>query len=432
MYRKIINDLREWKVKEGRKPLLLMGARQVGKTWIMKEFGRTEFKSFAYVNCDEVPLAKKMFEQDYDIPRILLTIQAITGVPIVAGETLIILDELQEATRGLSCLKYFCENAPEYHVIAAGSLLGIAMGKKESFPVGKVDILHLYPLDFTEFIMASPKANLAELLKSKDWQTIETFKDIFKDLLRQYYFVGGMPEAVASFMEDQNLAKVRKIQSAILESYDNDIAKHASKSESIRIRQVFKSLPSQLSKENKKFIYRLVRDGARAAEYELAIFWLEDAGLVYQVNRVNEIRLPLKFYEDFRSFKLFMLDCGLFGCMSDAPAKDILAGDNAFVEYKGAFTEQFVLQELISRQIVPYYWSNDKTPAEIDFVIQYEDKAIPIEVKAGENVRSKSISQYIKDHPSEHLKGLRFSMQGYSDQDWLVNIPLYAIDAYFE
>lgn len=432
MERKILNELSKWKDKQNRKPLILLGARQVGKTWAMKEFGRREFESVAYVNCDDEPLAKDLFLSDYDIPRILLTLQAITGVNIEAGKTLIILDELQEIPRGLHSLKYFQEKAPQYHVVAAGSLLGITLRKGESFPVGKVDMMHICPMDFDEFIMASAQPRLVDILESADWGMIDILKTKFIDLLRQYYFVGGMPEVVANYMEHHNLQEVREKQNEILDAYRRDISKHTTASESIRIGQVLNSLPSQLAKENQKFIYSVIKKGARAAEYELAIQWLIDAGVIHKVSRVKEIRMPLKFYEDFSAFKLFLLDCGLLGCMANAPASQMLVGDNIFKEFKGSFTEQFVLQQLVSIGIQSYYWSNDKTSAEIDFAIQSQDRVIPVEVKAEENVRSRSMSEYIKNNSSSDIKGLRISMLGYKDQGWMENVPLYGLSKYLK
>ncbi len=431
MKRKIINDLIAWKNRPERKPLILLGARQVGKTWIMKHFGKTEFESVAYINCDNEPLAKELFATDYNIPRILLTLQAITGVKIEAGKTLIILDELQEVPRGLHSLKYFQENAPEYHVVAAGSLLGITLGKGESFPVGKVNLLKMYPLDFEEFLMAMGENQLCDLLHGDDWVILNLLRTKYVELLRQYYFVGGMPEVVADYVKNFDLKEVRNKQNEILNTYRRDISKHTTSTESMRIGQVLHSLPSQLAKENKKFIYSVIKKGARAAEYEVAIQWLIDAGIIYKVNRVKNIQMPLKFYEDMGAFKLFLLDCGLFACMSEAPADQMLVGNNVFKEFKGAFTEQFVHQQLVALGISPYYWSNDSTPAEIDFVVQTDGKALPVEVKAEENVRSKSMNEYIKQHPQNALKGLRISMLGYKDQDWMENIPLFGISKYF-
>lgn len=429
--RKIIEELKHWKEKEYRKPLLLLGARQVGKTWLMQEFGATYYDSVAYINCDAEPLAKELFTEDYDLQRILFAIQAISGVKPVPEKTLIIIDEIQEAPRALHSLKYFQENASEYHVIAAGSLLGVTLSQGHSFPVGKVDMMNVNPLDFEEFLLANGEATLVEILQKGDWQLINTMAPKFIEQLRYYYFVGGMPEVVSRFVITHDLAEVRRHQQNILDAYRSDISKHSSKSESIRIGQVLDSLPSQLAKENKKFFYGAIKEGARAKEFELAIQWLMDAGIIHKVSRVKEIRMPIKFYEDLSAFKLFLLDCGLFGCMVDAPASQMLVGNNAFQEFKGAFTEQFVLQQLITLGMTPYYWSNDRTPAEIDFVVQNHTRVIPIEVKAEENIRARSMQNYINNHPDHHLKGLRISMKGYIDQGWMENIPLYAITCYF-
>lgn len=431
MKRKILDKMRQWKDSPQRKPLVLLGARQVGKTWAMKHFGELEFENVAYINCDEEPLAKDLFAADYNIPRILLTLQAITGTNIEAGKTLIIFDELQEVERGLHCLKYFQENAPQYHVMAAGSLLGIAIGRGESFPVGKVNMLYMHPLDFEEFLMAAGEERLTDLFHQPDWELLNVLRAKFIHLLQQYYYVGGMPEVVDSYMKNRDLQEVRVKQNYILEAYRRDISKHTSATESIRIGQVLGSLPSQLAKENKKFVYKVLKKGARAAEYEIAIQWLIDAGLVHKVSRVTELQMPVKFYEDVSAFKLFFVDCGLLGCMVGASASQMLVGDNLFREFKGAFTEQFVLQQLVALGIAAYYWSNDTTPAEIDFVVQTENRVIPIEVKAEENVRAKSMAEYIKRHPQFGLKGLRISMLGYCDQNWMENIPLFGIAKYF-
>lgn len=430
MERKIYQDLLRWKNSATRKPLVLLGARQVGKTWIMRHFGESEYDKVVYVNCDDMAEAKHLFDTDYDIDRILLALQAISGVRITKGDTLIIFDEIQEVSRGLHSLKYFCEKAPEYHVMAAGSLLGVTIGKGESFPVGKVDMMHLYPLDFEEFMMAVGEGERVRLLRSKDWALIDALLPLFVERLRQYYYVGGMPGVVSDFVSYSDLQQVRALQKGIIEAYRRDISKHTSGQTSVRIRQVMDSLPGQLAKENKKFVYGAVRSGSRAKDFELAIQWLLDAGIVYKVNRVREARMPLKFYEDFDAFKLFMLDCGLLACMANVPAGQMIVGDNAFVEFKGAFTEQYVLQQLVSLGLMPYYWSNARTPAEIDFVIQREDEIIPIEVKAEENVRARSLSQFVKDNPG--LKGLRISMKGYVEQDWMTNIPLPTIAAYLQ
>lgn len=430
MKRKIYNQLLKWKEDKDRKPLILLGARQVGKTWIMQHFGKEEYKKVAYVNCDDEPRMKQLFELDYNIERILLTLQAITGIKVTPGDTLIILDEIQETPRALHSLKYFCEKAPEYHVMVAGSLLGVTLGKGESFPVGKVDMLSMYPMDYEEFLEATGNDGWLEVLHSKDWTLIEMMMPKMIELLRQYYYVGGMPGVVSKFIENANLQQVRTLQQKILEAYRRDISKHTSETESARIRQVLDSLPAQLAKENKKFIYGAIRKGARAKDFEIAIQWLLDAGIIYKVNRIKEPKVPIKFYEDFDAFKLFMLDCGLLACMVDAPADQMLIGNNIFTEFKDALTEQYVMQQLKVLGLSPYYWSNAKTPAEIDFIIQKGSRIIPIEVKAEENVRARSLSQFIKDNPQ--LKGLRISMKGYVNQDWMENIPLIAIDSYFE
>ena len=430
MKRKIYKQLLKWKRNVDRKPLMLLGARQVGKTWIMQHFGEKEYKNVAYINCDDEPRMKQLFELDYNIDRILITIQAITGVKITPADTLIIMDEIQEVPRGLHSLKYFCEKAPEYHVMVAGSLLGVTLGKGESFPVGKVDMLTMYPMDYEEFLDATGNEGWIELLHSKDWGLIDIMKPKMTELLRQYYFVGGMPGVVSKFIENTDLQQVRTLQRDILEAYRRDISKHTSAAESTRIREVLDSLPSQLARENKKFIYGAVRKGSRAKDFELAIQWLVDAGIVYKVNRIKEPKMPLKFYEDMDVFKLFLLDCGLLACMTDASADQMLIGDNVFTEFKGAFTEQYVLQQLLALGLKPYYWSNTKTPSEIDFIIQDSQRVIPVEVKAEENVRALSLAQFIKDNPG--LKGLRISMKGYVDQEWMENIPLIAIGTYFE
>lgn len=431
MERELTSALLEWKNRKDRMPLVLMGARQVGKTWLLKEFGQREYQSVAYVNCDDNPLSAQLFLTDYNIDRILLTVQAITGVKPEPETTLIIFDELQEAPRGLHCLKYFQEKAPEYHVAATGSLLGLSMRKGESFPVGKVDIMRLYPMNFMEFVRAIGGEQFISIMSNPRMEIIDILAPQLIDLLRQYYFVGGMPGVVSSFLASKDLKDVRRLQRAILDAYRRDISKHADKSESVRIGQVLDSFPSQIAKENGKFMYGLIRTGARAAEYEVAIQWLIDAGIIHKVSRVNEIGMPLKFYEDLSTFKLFMLDCGLLGCMTNASPVQMLIGDNPFIEFKGAFSEQYVMQQLVAMGIVPFYWSNRSSPAEIDFVVETEERVIPVEVKAERNVRSRSMRSYISLHPDKNLKGLRISMLPYKDQGWMENIPLYGIQHYF-
>lgn len=426
MNRKLYAKLLEWKESDTRKPLLLLGARQVGKTWLMKEFGRNEYSNVVYINCDDEPLTRELFSVDYNIDRLLLGFQAISGETITEGDTLIILDELQEAPRGIHSLKYFQEKAPGYHIMAAGSLLGITLGGNESFPVGKVDMLHLYPMDFEEFIMAMDEG-LSTLLSSHETEIANAFSQKLTTLLRQYMFVGGMPEIVASFISRQNISEVRHLQDNIISAYRRDI--HTSKHESIRIGQVLASLPSQLSKDNKRFVYGVAREGARAADFELAIQWLIDAGLVYKVPRVKKVATPLSFYEDLSTFKLFFIDVGLLGCMSGIEASSLLLTPESLTEFKGMMAEEYVCQQLISSGFKPYYWSNERTPAELDFVIAINGQPTPIEVKAATNVRSRSLSQFLKDNPG--FNGVRFSLAGYIEQDRLTNYPLYTIPFYF-
>lgn len=427
MKRDIYNKLLQWKNDSNRKPLIITGARQVGKTWIMREFGKNEYANVVYINCDNEKRIETLLSEDYNIDRILLGLQAISGVNIKSDKTLIIFDEIQQIPRGLHLLKYFYEENPEYHVMVAGSLLGITLNQGVSFPVGKVDIMEMNPMNFNEFLEAMGQEQLLKVLNTNDWKLIDSLSTKYIELLRQYYYVGGMPEAVYSYCKDKNLAQVRNIQNNILKAYRNDISKHATKSESVKIGQVLDSLPSQLAKENKKFIYGVIKTGARSAEYELAIQWLIDSGIVHKVNRIKEAKMPLKFYEDISAFKLFLLDMGLFACMCDVPASEMLVGNNVFVEYKGAFAEQYVLQQLVCQNVKPYYWSSEKTPSEIDFVIQKDNKIIPIEVKAEVNVKARSLRQFITNNPE--LKAVRFSMLGYAEQDWMTNIPLYYTSA---
>lgn len=410
MYRKAYKDLLDWKKSARRKPLLMLGARQVGKTWLMKEFGKTEYDNVVYINCDTEPLTKNLFLNDYDIRRILLGFQAISNETINEQTTLIILDEIQETPRALHSLKYFCENAPNYHVVAAGSLLGVTLAQNESFPVGKVDMLKIYPLDFEEFLKASGQSALCDMLIDKEYQLVDAFTEKLTEHLYRYFFVGGMPEVVKAFTENGDLNEVRRLQQSIIDAYRKDISKHTSKIESVRIGQVISSLPSQLAKENKKFIYGVAKKGARAADFELAIQWLVDAGLVYKVCRVTKIALPLKFYEDISAFKLFFLDIGLLCCMANVPPSTLLIDTAALSEYKGMMTEEYVAQQLAAGGLEPYYWSNDSSPAEIDFVIQLAGNVYPIEVKASTNVRGKSIARYIKENPGK--RGLRYSLRG--------------------
>lgn len=425
MERSIYSSLKKWKESPTRKPLILQGARQVGKTYILKEFGAREYSEVVYINCDDNNDMQNMFV-DYDVDRIIRSMSAISGISIKPSTTLLILDEIQEVERGLASLKYFCEKAPEYHVAVAGSLLGITLHEGTSFPVGKVDMLYMYPMDFEEFLLAMGKEQLVELLRNNSWAALTPLRGMLTELLRQYYFVGGMPEAVKTYVERGDIWEVHSIHSKIIDAYRNDMSKHAPKQQVQRINMVWNSIPSQLARDNKKFIYGALRKGARANDFEIAIQWLVDSGLVHKVHRISKPVVPLKFYEDMASFKLFLLDCGLLGALSETPPEQILIGDNVFEEYKGAFTENYVLQQLKSlpRTFV-YYYSNDNSTLEIDFVVQHEAHVIPIEVKAEENLRAKSLRQFVTDNSGLH--GVRFSMSDYREQDWLTNVPLWAV-----
>lgn len=428
MERTAIKELQEWKAKAYRKPLIVEGARQVGKTWLVKEFARRNYRQLAYVNFEEMKILRNLFEQDFDIPRILTAIGAVTGVTCSEGDTLIFLDEIQAAPHAVTSLKYFAENAPGYHVIAAGSLLGIELHRGESFPVGKVDFLTLHPMSFVEFVMAMGEENLSEVLMAGDWNMMAMLSPKFQELLRYYYFVGGMPEAVLSFSRNRDWKEVRALQTAILSSYQRDMSKHAPSEIVPRIVDLWKSLPAQLSKENRKFVYGVVREGARAREYEIALQWLQDAGLIYKVCNVKAPRLPLVSYEDRAAFKIFVLDVGLLGAMSSLKPTTIVAGNSIFTEFKGALTEQYVFQQLILRYS-PYYYSKAASTQEIDFLLQDdEDAIVPLEVKAETNVRAKSLRQFVADNQSP--KAFRISMNDYNEEEWVTNVPLYAVDGF--
>lgn len=426
MRREAIKDLIKWKNDVNRKPLIIRGARQVGKTWIMKEFGKSYYEKTAYINFDNNERMESLFSGDFDISRIITALQIESGTFIEANNTLIIFDEVQEVTMALTSLKYFCENAPEYHIIAAGSMLGVALHKGTSFPVGKVDFMDLYPLNFIEFLNAAGHESLAKLIEDCDFQLITSFKGKYIDLLKQYYYIGGMPEAVKSFIENGDFSKVREIQNRLLMAYEQDFSKHAPNEAVPRIRMLWASIPTQLAKENRKFIYGLIRQGARAREYELAMQWLLDCGLIYKVGRVTKPGLPLMAYQDFNAFKLFVLDIGLLSAMSQLDIKALLDKNRIFEEFKGALTEQYVLQQLITdRNITPFYWTSESSRAEIDFIFQNGMDIIPLEVKAAENLQAKSLKSYCSKYKPDYA--VRTSMSDYRKEDWLINIPLYAI-----
>ncbi|MBR2358214.1 MAG: ATP-binding protein [Lentisphaeria bacterium] len=424
MKRTAIAQLTAWKNSQNRKPLVIRGARQVGKTWLMKEFGKLEFKNFVYINFDRNPDMANLFEGSLEIPRLISGLQIYCGQKITS-DTLLIFDEIQEVPRALSSLKYFCEEAPEYAVIAAGSLLGVAMHQGTSFPVGKVNFMDLYPLSFTEFLNATGNENLVDLLQSGDWQLITTFKNKYIELLRYYYFIGGMPEAVQTFIDENDFNAVRKVQQNILTAYEQDFSKHAPVETVPRIRMVWQSIPSQLAKENRRFVYGALRKGARAKDFELAIQWLKDCGLIQQVIRLSKPSLPLPAYAD-EGFKMFLSDVGLLGAMSGLDAATLLHGNAFFNEFKGALTEQYVAQELrCSLGQTPCYWSAERATAEVDFVFQYKSGIYPLEVKAEENLKAKSLKVYSEKYTP--AISIRSSMSDYRHDDWLLNLPLYGI-----
>lgn len=432
MERLIINGLRKWKDSKEHKPLILLGARQVGKTYSLKEFGRTDFKNLVYVNCHGNEFAEDLF-RDFSVSRIVAEIERFYETKIVAGKTLLFFDEIQEVHNGIASLKYFCEDMPDLHVVVAGSLLGITLRADESYPVGKVTTLRMYPMTFAEYLMACGRYQLLEMLDSCDWESMKVFDSLLVELLRQYFFTGGMPEAVKTYMATHDVHKVRKVQHEILDAYERDIAKHT-KPVVARIHQVWESIPAQLARENKKFVFGAVKKGARASQFETAIQWLADAGLVYKIMRTKEPAMPLKFYADYDAFKLYMMDCGLLACMAEANPNAMLLGTNAFTEFKGAFAENFVLQQIkaVCESSV-FYFSKDNSTMEVDFLYQTQDRVVPVEVKAEENVKSKSLSNFINgDFKSLNLKALRISMKPYIDQGWMENIPLYAVESFLK
>lgn len=423
MERTAISELYEWKARADRKPLIVRGARQVGKTWLILDFAKKAYRQYVYVNFEEDNILNHVFENDFDIDRIITAISVRTQTDIDT-DTLLIFDEIQAAPRGVTSLKYFCEKARHYHVIAAGSLLGIAMHQSDSFPVGKVDFINLSPLSFHEFLLAMGEKRIVKLLEEGNWEMVKMVRDKLTNLLKTYYYVGGMPEAVDSFCQHKDYAEVRRIQNNILDTYNNDFSKHAPINEVPRIRMVWNSIAGQLAKENKKFIYGMLREGARAKDFEVAIEWLKDAGLIYKVNRTKSGELPLNAFEDFSVFKIYLLDVGLLSAINKLSAHTLITGNEILSTYKGALTEQYFFQQIRDKVDFVYYWSAENSRGEIDFIIQKEGKVIPIEVKAEENLRAKSLAAFVAKHPGLHA--LRFSMSDYREQDWMTNIPLYA------
>lgn len=426
MYRMAMENLLAWKQSRRRKPLIIEGARQVGKTWLMKEFGRQAYADTVYINFDSNARMAELFASDLDTKRLVLGLELYAGRKIDPENALLIFDEVQEVPRALAALKYFCEDAPQYHIVCAGSLLGIALHRGTSFPVGKVDFLKLYPLSFQEFLMAIGKKQFSELLDQQDFSMITSFRETYADALKQYYFVGGMPEAVESFAENQDFNEVRQIQKRILAAYEQDFSKHAPNEVVPRLRMLWNSIPAQLAKENKKFIYGLVREGARAKDYETALLWLSDCGLVHRVSRVNAPGIPLRAYADMKAFKLFVLDVGLLGCMTGLHQRTLLDGNALFVEFKGALTEQYVCQQLKTlADLELCYYTNDRGSCEVDFVVDTGGRVMPLEVKAETNLRAKSLKTYREKFSPE--LAIRTSMADYRKEDGLVNLPLYAI-----
>ena len=427
MYRIAMEKLYRWKVSRRRKPLIIQGARQVGKTWLMKEFGRAAYRDMVYINFDSNSRMAELFASDLNTDRLIMGIELYAGKKIDPDSTLLIFDEVQEVPRALSSLKYFYENAPQYHIICAGSLLGIALHEGTSFPVGKVDFLELYPLSFREFLMAVTGTQFAKLLDSQDYKMITSFKQTYIEALKQYYFIGGMPEAVKNFTEERDFYEVREVQKRILAAYEQDFSKHAPLEIVPKIRMVWNSIPSQLAKENKKFLYGLVREGGRTKEYETAIMWLCDCGLVYKIERVKGGGIPLKAYVDQKAFKLFVVDVGLLGCMTGLSPKILLDGKDLFKEFKGALTEQYVCQQLKTLENLSiYYYTNDRGSCEVDFVVDTGERTVPVEVKAEVNLKAKSLKTYYEKYQPEI--SIRTSMADYRPEEWLMNLPLYAIE----
>ncbi len=424
MKRTLYNALISWKNAPNRKPLIVQGARQVGKTWLMKEFGKNEFEQVVYLNFESSERLKSIFAPDFDIKRIISIIEIEVNHKIQSDKTLLIFDEIQEAEKGLTALKYFCEQAPEYYIIAAGSLLGVSLQKNNSFPVGKVDFLRMYPMSFFEFLENIGQNLLKEHLEAKNWQIIEAFHEKLVAFLRLYYFIGGMPEAVENYILYEDLNTVRSIQDKILLGYENDFAKYAPIEIVPKIRLVWQTLISQLAKENRKFTYGQVKKGSRAKDFETAINWLTDAGLVLKVPYVEKPTMPLNAYANMDSFKLFLLDIGLLNAIAKIDQKILLEKNNILTEFKGALTEQFVAQQLkINHDI--YYWAAPNATAEVDFLIQFQNDIIPIEVKAEENLKSKSLKVFVEKYKPN--TAIRTSMNGFREQDWLTNVPLYGI-----
>ena len=430
MERLLMQSLIRWKGKTHRKPLIIHGARQVGKTWLMKEFGKQYFEDYIYISFDNNASLRNIFELDYDLNRIVSALKIEAGRGFNPARTLIIFDEIQEAPKALASLKYFCESETQYFIIAAGSLLGMALHEGTSFPVGKVEFLHLYPLNFREYLMAIGEKELVNLVCRQDYTLINAYHSKYTDLLRRYYYVGGMPEAVQTYIDTEDMGEVRKVQKQLLLYYENDFSKHAPKEQIPRIRMVWNSIPAQLAKENRKFIYGIVREGARAKDYEIAIQWLSDYGLIHKSYRVQKPGIPLISYMEQSVFKMFMLDVGLLAAKTNLSAKTLLEGNQIFTEFKGALTEQFVAQELTANGMELYYYSTENSSAEIDFIVQKNESIIPIEVKSEENLRAQSLRSYCRKYSPQYA--IRSSMSAFRREEWMTNVPLYILSEYLQ
>jgi len=427
MHRRALEHLQSWKERPDRKPLIIRGARQVGKTWLMKEFARTSYRNAAYVNFEDAPQLQSLFAEDFDIDRILNVLEIYTGEEVHPKETLIILDEIQAAERALTSLKYFHEKTLDLHIVAAGSLLGVSMQKGTSFPVGKVDFMDLYPLSFSEFLLGSGEQKLVDLLMNRDWKSTALFSTRLIEFLKSYYYIGGMPEAVSSYIQYKDWARVREIQNNILTAYEADFSKHAPGNILPRLRMVWQSIPAQLAKENKKFLYGSLKTGGRAKDFELAIQWLVDAGLVMKSCRVTKPELPLAAFEELSIFKLYLVDVGLLSAKCDLPPESMIQGNELFLQFKGALTEQYVHQQLSTLDPGKIaYWTNERSTNEVDFIVQKAGKVIPIETKAESNVRSKSFKFFCEKYQPQ--TALRYSLKDYSEESWMTNIPLYAVE----
>lgn len=425
MYRYAINDLIAWKNSPNHMPLIIKGARQVGKTWLMQEFGKTQYKKVAYISFDSNPRLDTLFQKDLNVKRLIDGLNIEVGLNITPKDTLIIFDEIQENPLALTSLKYFCENAPEYDIVAAGSLLGVAHHSGTGFPVGKIEYLNLYPLSFKEFLLAMNENQILEIIDKNDFEMQKIFKERIIDLLRRYCYVGGMPKAVLSFSQEQDYNLARKIQRNILSDYEGDFSKHIPPEQVERTRLLWNAIPSQLVKENKKCVYGKIKQGARAKDFEIALNWLIDSGLVHKVSRVTEPNMPLKAYEDVSAYKLFLLDVGLLGAMNDLDPRSLLENDKLFNNYNGAVTEQYVLQEFKTLGNLPvFYWASNR--AELDFLIQHQNNIIPVETKATINLQAKSLKSFRQKY--EPKISIRTSLADYEENTGLFNIPLYDIE----